>query len=135
MYRGIYNSTPPTLVDGEQAQLQVDEAGGLKIATTVPVPISTEINTVAWTHVADQTLTATVAATLLAAGVATQELMITNNDGSNSLRLRFDNSDATSTVGISIPPGQGWYFGPGSVPAGKISGYSDGAISVSVAYV
>lgn len=32
---GIYNSTPPTLTNGQQASLQLDSAGGLKTTSTV----------------------------------------------------------------------------------------------------
>lgn len=37
---GIYNSTPPTLDDGEQAQLQMDGSGNLK--TALPTGAATE---------------------------------------------------------------------------------------------
>lgn len=72
---------------------------------------------------------------LIAAGIATQALVISNEDATNAIRLRFDGLDATATTGILLKAGQSIYFAGGEVPNGKVSAYADAAVAVSVAYI
>jgi hypothetical protein len=40
---GIYNSTPPTLTNGQQASLQLDASGNLKVNLETPIPAGTNL--------------------------------------------------------------------------------------------
>lgn len=72
---------------------------------------------------------------LIAAGIATEALIISNEDPTNAIRLRFDGQDATATVGLLLPGGRNLYFANGEVPVGKVSAYGAIAVPVSVHYI
>lgn len=88
-----------------------------------------------WTNLPVITTNNGSATPLLAAKTAVQALLVSNEDATASLRVRFDGQDADASTGTLVPPQKALFFGPGNVPVGKISGYATAAIQVSVAYV
>ena len=88
-----------------------------------------------WEHRPVFNTNAGSATLLIAAGVATMALVISNEDATNSIRVRFDGDDATATMGLLLPAGRSLYFAEGDVPEGKVSAYATAAVPVSVHYI
>lgn len=111
--------------------INVKDASG---ATQTVSTLDATINPRGWTQPALVATNAASATDVLAAGVATNRLIIVNESGSDSVRIRWDGSDASSTRGLSLAPGKGLSFGSGEVPTGKISAYSTNAVNLNVSY-
>jgi hypothetical protein len=80
---GIYNSTPPTLTNGQQASLQLDSAGRLLVDAAVTFPYDTNYGTVGATtlRTAAEIGNATGAADFGAGATDAQTLRVTANQG------------------------------------------------------
>lgn len=92
-------------------------------------------NTRPWNHVPPVNTNIGSATLLIAAGVATQALIIANEDATTAIRVRFDGSDATNTMGLLLLAGRTLYFANGEVPSGKVSAFCASAVPVSVHYI
>lgn len=88
-----------------------------------------------WNHRPVFNTNAGSATLMIAAGIATEALIIANEDATTAIRVRFDGSDATSTTGLLLPAGRTLYFANGEVPVGKVSAYCASAVPVSVHYI
>lgn len=97
--------------------------------------MANEFATKPWNHRAVFNTTAGAATDLIAGGIATQALVIANEDATNSIRVRFDGQDATASVGLLVPAGRTLSFTNGEVPAGKVSAYGASAVPVSIHYI
>jgi hypothetical protein len=96
--------------------------------------VSALTTTVAWTNAALVAVSAASATDVLAAATATKGLIVTNESGTETVRIRFDNSAASATVGVPLSPGKSLIWKKGEVPSGKISAYSTNASTINVAY-
>lgn len=94
-----------------------------------------DYNTRPWNHRPKFNTTAGAATDLIAGGVATQALLIMNEDATNAIRVRFDGEDADDTNGVLLPAGRTLYFANGEVPSDKVSAFGANAVAVSVAYI
>jgi hypothetical protein len=111
---GVYNSSAPTLTNGQQASLQLNSSGGLKVdGSAVTQPVSGTVTTVSpdnanATLSARQTVTGTetnLAAPTHAVGV----LVECESVNADNLRWGFSNSTTailSSTLGVLCEPGR-----------------------------
>jgi hypothetical protein len=93
------------------------------------------LGTATWVLPAAVTTNAAAATDILAAGLAGRKLVVFNSHESESARIAFDGSDASSTHGLPIAAGRWISFDFAEVPDGKISAYTTNAGQVGVAYI
>ena len=101
---GIYNSTSPTLTNGQQASLQLDSKGNLMVDLAYPLTVST---TVASPDIAvnNQNVTVTTtAAKLLSSELAVRKNMLVQNLGNKAIYLG-SSASVTSSNGFSVAAG------------------------------
>lgn len=72
---------------------------------------------------------------IMPAGIARKGLMIANESGYDGVRLRWDGiGDASENSGFLLGPGLAVVFGPGEVPASRISAYSSKPVQLNISY-
>lgn len=100
---GIYNSSPLTLTNGQQASLQLDASGYLKVDLATPVNVQV-ISEPPDTAVNQQNVAVTTtAAKLLTSELASRKNMFVQNLGNKSIYIGKDAS-VTSSNGFQIVP-------------------------------
>lgn len=93
---GIYNSTPPTMINGQQAPMQIDAAGRLMVTTSG----SSAAQSAALTAGTDRSGTAgTSSSTLAAANAVRRGLNIQNISANNMGINEFGGTAAIGTAG------------------------------------
>jgi hypothetical protein len=103
---GIYNSTPPTLTNGQQSSLQLDSAGRLLVDALITFPYDTNYGTVGANtlRTAAQIGNATGGADFNAGATGAQTLRVSANQGAPNTIANawpFELTDGTHTASIT----------------------------------
>lgn len=113
----IYNSTPPSLSNGQEVQVQGDASGSLKVNAGsyggTPVQTNVSVNT--------------SSTTIISANANRTALMISNSDLTNPIFIRLDGATATASNGHRIAPGGYWESPPGFIVRSAVTGIATGA--------
>lgn len=97
---GIYNSTPPTLTNGQQASLQLDSSGNLLVDLAKPLVVNVEISPPDSSVKNSDVAVTNSAAKLLSAELAARKNMFIYN---NSNKPIYVGKDATVTSSTGFP--------------------------------
>lgn len=113
----IYNSTAPSLSNGQEVQLQCDASGSLKMNGGsyggTPVQTNVSVNT--------------SSTTIISANSNRTMLAISNSDLTNPIFIRLDGATATASNGHRIAPGGYWESPPGFIVRSAVTGIATGA--------
>ncbi len=113
----IYNSTPPSLSNGETAQLQGDASASLKVNAGAyggtPVQNAVTVNT--------------SSTTVVSANANRTSLIISNSDATNPVFLRLDGATATASNGHRLGPLGYWESPPGFIVRSAVTAIATGA--------
>lgn len=128
---GIYNTTPPTLVNGQQTtRFPVDASGKLLIAGASDA--SGAAKAPVYTALGYRQVTVTSGAFPLPTPPAGTRRAIIQAEA-QALRWRDDGTDPTATVGMTIPAGGELRYDGASMTAIKLIAATAGAIA-NIAY-
>lgn len=113
----IYNSTPPSLSNGQEVQVQGDASGSLKVnaGSYGGTPVQTNVSVT------------TSSTTIISANANRTALMISNSDLTNPIFIRLDGATATASNGHRIAPGGYWESPPGFIVRSAVTGIATGA--------
>lgn len=114
----IYNSTAPSLSNGQEVQLQCDASGSLKMnggsyGGTPVFPPNVSV--------------LTSSTTIISANSNRTMLTISNSDLTNPIFIRTDGATATASNGHRIAPGGYWESPPGFIVRSAVTGIATGA--------
>lgn len=107
---GKYNVTPPSLDDGDRAELQFDSAGNLKVVTSAAGVVATASLTAL--------ASAATSAQLLAANTARQGLLLANTDA-NAVYVKYGTTASATSFTVLIAAGGYWEM-PQPIYTGRI---------------
>lgn len=127
---GVYNLSPPTLVNGQQTRLQVDASGRLLIAGASDE--SGVSKAPVYAALGYRQVTATSGAFALPTPPAGTRRAIIQADG-QALRWRDDGTNPTATVGMLIANGSELRYDGADMGAIKLIAAAAGAIA-NIAY-
>lgn len=96
----VYNSSAPTLSDGEDSALNVDSSGNLKVNITTNTGSSGSTSTVT------QVTSSATNVTLQAANTSRKELII-YNDSTSILYIKFGATASSTSYTLPIPSQEG----------------------------
>lgn len=122
---GIYNSTPPTLTNGQQASIQLDANGNQKVAIvgSISVTAAADTSAVATTPTAaSQTMVAATNKLLLASNAAREQVFIQNLTGA-VIYLGFGAAASLTNFNAIVNPGATFEFTK-NVYTGDINAFS-----------
>ncbi len=110
---GTYHATPPTLVDGENKELQLDVNGNLKVAgattiTSGSVEVTSNVVPIGGAYTNRSITSLSGASETLMAANASRRILLIHNEGATSVTVNLVGGTAVAGVGgnITLTAGQ-----------------------------